>query len=268
MARTPNASNLSPDKKQTGPRHWILIRGLMRSAFHWHQFPKKLQQQFPSDSITCLDIPGNGERFTETTPVSIKGMAEDLYDQFENLITAKTGTHDIHIIAISMGGMIASELISMHPDHFSSVHIINSSFSNLSTPWQRMNPKALLSITPNLTNKENLETSILRWTSNKQSSEFVKPWTDEARAHPINFRNAIAQLLAAGRYSAPKSKPLEETHIYCSENDHLVGSQCSKNIAKHWQVELNCHPTAGHDLPLDDPDWLIEKISDNLNTTG
>ncbi|MFT4765312.1 MAG: hypothetical protein ACI9OH_002421, partial [Oleispira sp.] len=30
-----------------------------------------------------------------------------------------------------------------------------------------------------------------------------------------------------------------------------------------WQTPLESEPTAGHDLPLDNPDWLAKKIISN-----
>jgi len=48
--------------------------------------------------------------------------------------------------------------------------------------------------------------------------------------------------------------------LFVSENDHFVSSSCSKNLAKSWGCELHIHPWAGHDLPLDDPDWIIEHL--------
>jgi hypothetical protein len=41
--------------------------------------------------------------------------------------------------------------------------------------------------------------------------------------------------------------------------DVLVSPQCSATLAHRWQVELRIHPDAGHDLPLDDPAWVIQQ---------
>jgi hypothetical protein len=31
-------------------------------------------------------------------------------------------------------------------------------------------------------------------------------------------------------------------------------------MAEAWRLEMITHPTAGHDLALDDPDWLAREI--------
>lgn len=48
--------------------------------------------------------------------------------------------------------------------------------------------------------------------------------------------------------------------LIASEQDRLVNVACSKTLASRWQIPLSLHPDAGHDLPLDDPDWLYEQI--------
>ena len=45
-----------------------------------------------------------------------------------------------------------------------------------------------------------------------------------------------------------------------SLGDHLVNPVCSTRIAGHWRWPLVSHPTAGHDLTLDDGEWVIAQI--------
>ena len=42
--------------------------------------------------------------------------------------------------------------------------------------------------------------------------------------------------------------------------DRLVSPRCSQRLAAAWKVPLALHPSAGHDLPLDDPDWLLAQL--------
>ena len=35
---------------------------------------------------------------------------------------------------------------------------------------------------------------------------------------------------------------------------------CSLRLASSWAVPLILHLHAGHDLPLDDPEWVIDQI--------
>lgn len=251
---------------QDTPHYYFFIRGLIRSQFHWYQFPaifEQLAQQHDAKVKAVLfDIPGNGERYRQATPFSIAAMADDIGQQIQHYLT----THSIgpesklHLVGISMGGMIAAELAEKSQLTLASVHIINSSFANLSPFWQRMRIPAALNLLPNLWRTDKRESTILKWTSNKPSSiALTLEWVEEAKQHPLSLRNACAQLWAASHYFVGK-KPSIKSFVYCCQEDRLVNWKCSEKLAAHWQVSLAREQTAGHDLPLDNPNWLAEKI--------
>lgn len=242
------------------PQTWVLLRGLIRGQFHWYTFAEKLAEARPQDQVICIDIPGNGERFNEQTPWSIAGIADDIGAQIQRLNPKGA----LHIISISMGAMIATEVASSMRDRITSLHLINTSFSNFNPPWQRMKLAAVAGLIPNIFSAEKRERAILKWTSNQDDIEqYVPAWVDEDERHPLSFRNAVAQLLAAARYKAPQQAPIAHSYVYGATHDRLVSHQCSLAIAKHWQVSMVVHPSAGHDLPLDEPDWLLDMIFAN-----
>ena len=39
--------------------------------------------------------------------------------------------------------------------------------------------------------------------------------------------------------------------------DALVNPACSRQLAQRWGSHWQEHPNAGHDLPLDAPDWVL-----------
>jgi pimeloyl-ACP methyl ester carboxylesterase len=47
-----------------------------------------------------------------------------------------------------------------------------------------------------------------------------------------------------------------------SLGDRMVDPGCTQAIARAWQIEPKTHPCAGHDLPLDDPGWVVEAVVD------
>jgi len=81
-----------------------------------------------------------------------------------------------------------------------------------------------------------------------------------AEAHPVAAANALRQLLAAARFMPPRSKPPIPTLVLSGLGDRLVNPRCSQAIAQAWNLPLETHPTAGHDLTLDEPEWVIEKL--------
>jgi pimeloyl-[acyl-carrier protein] methyl ester esterase len=252
--------------QKSDSHYYFFIRGLIRSQFHWHQFPTHFEQlaeqQESNSTAVFIDIPGNGKRFKQATPFSIKEMAIDINKQIQSFLAANPTAPNskLHIVGISMGGMIAAELAVISNIQFASIHIINSSFANLSPFWHRMRLPAVMNLLPNLWRADNREASILKWTSNNPlSTDLVSRWIDEAQRHPLTLRNAFAQLWAASHYFVGK-KPSINSFVYCCKADRLVSWKCSERLAQHWQVSLEYEAEAGHDLPMDNPDWLAGKI--------
>jgi pimeloyl-ACP methyl ester carboxylesterase len=256
--------------KNAGSHYYFFIRGLIRSQFHWHQFPAHFdriaQQQSLNSTAVFFDIPGNGHRYQEATPFSIAEIADDInkhihhYLTIHNIDSSNNSHSRIHLVGISMGGMIAADLISKSNIDFASVHIINSSFANLSPFWQRLKLPAVINLMANIWHIGTRERAILKWTSNSPSSLNLAPeWIKETEQHPLSLRNVFAQLWAASHYFLD-SKAIANSVVYCSKEDRLVSWACSETLAHYWQVPLECHSEAGHDLPLDNPQWLAEKI--------
>jgi pimeloyl-ACP methyl ester carboxylesterase len=82
-----------------------------------------------------------------------------------------------------------------------------------------------------------------------------------ARAqHPVSGANALRQLLAAMRYRARRQAPAVPLLLLGSEQDRLVDVRCTLALARHWGSALRLHPWAGHDLPLDDPAWVLAQL--------
>ncbi|MAS24967.1 MAG: hypothetical protein CMI03_10590 [Oceanospirillaceae bacterium] len=246
------------------PEQWILIRGLIRSRFHWGEFPGQLehalQRHQPAIELLTPELAGNGERWQELTPRGIRAMMEDIRQQ----VLPATQGKPVTIGAISMGAMIASEWARVYPQEVKALHLINTSFSNLSLPWQRMRLPAFASLVANLASGRGLEKPILYWTSNrKDSSQLAPVWQQYSDTHPLSLRNMLIQILSASGYRGPLQPPVTPAWCYVSMQDRLVSPRCTEKIAQRWQVPIERHNSTGHDLPLDDPEWLINAIVKN-----
>jgi hypothetical protein len=49
-----------------------------------------------------------------------------------------------------------------------------------------------------------------------------------------------------------------------SLGDRMVDPACTQAIAREWNVTPKTHPWAGHDLPLDDPEWVALAVAEWL----
>jgi pimeloyl-ACP methyl ester carboxylesterase len=85
-------------------------------------------------------------------------------------------------------------------------------------------------------------------------------WQSWARECPVSRRNALRQLLAAARFSAA-DKPAVPLLVLAGAADGMVSPRCSQRLAQAWGASFALHPTAGHDLPLDDADWVAREVA-------
>jgi pimeloyl-[acyl-carrier protein] methyl ester esterase len=240
--------------------NFIFLRGLGRESVHWEPFLKVFRKSFPQSSIVCLDLPGSGKFNEELSPMNISEYVDHLRER-NNLSSSPSV-----IIAISLGGMVALEWGRLYPNEISELIIINSSACNLSPFWHRMQLKALwkLLCAAKEKNVERREELILQLTTSfsKIPSEILDENIRLAKERPVFKKNILRQTWAASCYSAPKTISMPVNFI-CSKFDRLVSMDCSHSLAKFYKSNLWVHPTAGHDLPAEDPKWLnatIQKI--------
>ncbi|WP_027467297.1 alpha/beta fold hydrolase [Deefgea rivuli] len=239
-------------------KRWVLLRGLMRETRHWGDFTARLQAKFPADQIICLDWPGNGVLHQQRSPSDIHGMVRYLREQLIDHGHAAP----YHVVAVSLGAMAAVEWARQAPQEFISATLINTSLRPFNPFYQRLRPRnygKLLSMLWHTPAQQ--EQLILQLTSNQAQAAVLAQWIGYQQQYPIARRNILRQLWAALRYRSELSRPAVPLQILCSQHDQLVDPQCSQTLAAAWQIPCITHPSAGHDLPLDDPQWVIQQLS-------
>jgi pimeloyl-ACP methyl ester carboxylesterase len=258
--------------------HWVLLRGLTREAGHWADFPVRLQAALPGTRVHALDLPGNGLRHRERSPVTVQAMVQAVRHQ----LRADGVPPPYRLLAMSLGAMVAVEWASRHPEEIGAAVLINTSMRPLNPWWQRLRPVALAPLLGLLLPGRSAharEAVVLRLTSRRGASRPGSPTrgaggrgpTDEAdavvaawaalrQAHPVRASNAVRQLLAAARYRAPPSAPAVPMLVLIGAADALVHPACSRELARRWGLPAHEHPEAGHDLVLDDPDGVISRV--------
>lgn len=250
---------------------WVLFRGLMREARHWGEFPKQFQNAVGADRVVTLDFPGNGTLSEQTSPGNISGMVNHCRTHLLQLGIQPP----YQVLALSLGAMVAVKWSEQYPSEFKRLVLVNTSLAPLNPFYHRLRPvnyPALLCslILGSILEREKL---ILRLTSTLQRTPYqqsllVKTWETYAREYPVSRANILRQLCAAITFRASSISPQVPLLLLAGQQDHLVNVKSSVALAERWGCPIKLHPTAGHDLPLDDGAWVARQISEWITTAG
>jgi len=241
---------------------WILLRGLTREARHWGGLPDALAHAIGDDAnVLTVDLPGNGEYAHLRAPADVAGMVG-----FVRAAMRKRGTTGpYNVLAMSLGGMVATCWAQRHPDEIARLVLINTSMRPFSRFDERLRPEAwprLLRIARHWGEPLIAETAIHRLTCNNDDTREadLAEWAAIRTSAPVSRANALRQLLAAARFSAGRQRPACATLVLSSREDHLVNPVCSATLAAAWGAAHRRHPWAGHDLPHDDMAWTVDQV--------
>lgn len=246
---------------------WIFLRGLTRESRHWGRFPETFRQAFPDAQVHTPDLPGNGALHAEESPARVEEMVERCRAQ----LTGQGIAPPYHLLAMSLGAMVAVAWAARHPAEIRGCVLINTSLRPFSPFHRRLKPGnylRLLKLACPGGSAQDRESAILALTSRHAElpAETLENWIAYRRQHPVSSRNALRQLRAALRYRAPLARPEAPMLVLGSRRDALVDHRCSRQLAARWQTALAEHPTAGHDLPLDDGPWVAAQVKRWLQT--
>ncbi|NML18305.1 alpha/beta fold hydrolase [Azohydromonas caseinilytica] len=237
-------------------RTWVLLRGLTREAGHWGGFPQALARHLPGRVLTP-DLPGNGLLHRQASPLRVADMVASCREQ----LRAQGARPPFHVLALSLGSMVALDWARAHGDEIAAGVLINTSLRGVS-PWtQRLRPAGLARLPALLLGRDDAarEAAILRLTSRRLTAP-PPHWLALRRARPVSRLNALRQLVAAARFHPPPAAPAVPLLLLAARGDALVDARCSQALAARWGLPLALHPEAGHDLPLDDEAWVVERI--------
>lgn len=247
---------VNPDR---APGTWILLRGWTRESGHWGAFQPLLAARLAPAAVVALDLPGAGPRWREASPTRIAAITDDMCRQAAGLAPPW------YLLGLSMGGMVALDWARRHPGSLAGVLLVNSSLRGIGRFTERLRPTAWPGLARVLLARHRLaaEAQILRLTSARPADHAarVPEWAALWRQHPMSHRQALRQLLAAARFSAPPGPPRVPLRVLCSAGDGLVDPACSRRLAAAWQLPWAEHPHAGHDLPLDAPQWVADQAA-------
>lgn len=240
---------------------WVLIRGLSREAAHWGPFPAELSRALGDAPVIAVDLPGAGRLWRQPSPLRVRDMVEGCRAQLH----AQTLPPPYALLGLSLGGMVAAAWSAAHPQEVAACVLVNSSMRPFSAAHQRLRAGHWPALLRLLGSRDEvaIEQRILALTSRQPArhAAVLNAWLSIRRLRPVAAVNVVRQLLAAAAYRYMGDAPPMPTLVIASAMDGLVDPACSRAIARHWGAELIEHPSAGHDLPLDDGPWLAQRLA-------
>lgn len=236
--------------------NWLLLRGLVREQRHWADFPEQLTAATGA-RVQLLDLPGVGTERHRPTPMTIAAIVDDLRARF--------GRPDGEwaLFAPSLGGMLALRWAEVDPAAFRTVVVCNTSARDLAGPFARFSGLALRTALRGVFMRDLVarEASVLRLVSNTPAGQAMAPrFAALAQERPIGAGVLLRQLIAGAGARAPRAPLRVPLTVLASDGDQLCAPVASRRLAARLRAPLHVHPTAGHDLPLDAPEWVIARM--------
>ena len=240
-----------------GRQTWVLLRGLGREAGHWDDFLEPFKEAFPDDRVLTPDLPGAGRNREATCPLTIGELTDAVRRD-----CAVDGP--VHLFAISLGGMVALDWAQRYPNEVVGFVLVNSSVGSLSKIFERLQPPAAKKLFASMLERNRLEREkkVLDFISNFRQNDLAlaQRLAKVSEARPVKRSSVIRQLLAGARFRPRDEKPKAPGLVLYSAKDQMVHPNCSRAIAAKWGFEKEEHPTAGHDLAMDDGKWVIARV--------
>jgi pimeloyl-ACP methyl ester carboxylesterase len=238
---------------------WVFLRGWSREARHWNDFPADFRAFNPQARVVAMDLPGNGELHGVRSPTRVAPMV----DAVRASLRVRHVEGPYHLLGMSLGAMTCIDWAVRHPEEVRAGVLINTSVRPFSAFLERLRPanyRTLLELALLERDPRRREAAILRLTSAAGDEAVVERWARLAGERPVTRLNVLRQLVAAARYRAPERPPDVPLLILAGAADRLVDPGCSRRLARQWSAAIAIHPTAGHDLALDDGPWVAAQV--------
>jgi pimeloyl-ACP methyl ester carboxylesterase len=246
--------------------NWLFLRGLIQEQSFWGDFREVFQREHPHDRVFCLDLPGFGTEYSRRSQASIESIANDVRGRWLELRKANPGSWSA--LGHSLGGMAFLSWIGHHPKDFERAVMINASAGDLNRFYERYRPGIWLDGVHHGLRRDPVrqERIIMKMTS-QHAVAYDKHLTLRSSCYvdrPLRLMDAFRQMWAGLHFKSPESLATSALFM-TARNDRLVHHGCSEKLAKKYGAEFRIHPTAGHDLMLDDPHWIASEISAWMN---
>ncbi|KAI0637129.1 alpha/beta-hydrolase [Trametes polyzona] len=265
----------------SGPEKVVFIMGLNSSSAGWVSQVEHFGRK-PEYSVLVFDNRGVGNSGTPRGPYSTGGMAQDVVTLLD--FVGWKEPRQIHVVGISLGGMIAQELASKIPERIVSLTLVVTkpggrkylelpplaglkgiAKTMVITKPEKKIPIVLEMIFPKDWLDRKSETDPQGRTNREVETEAYHKRIEVTR--PQTFFGAISQMAAALGHHVPPdrlrkiSSSIPKVAIVTGDSDNLVDPSNSQLLKKHMpEAELIVREGAGHGINLQYKAWFNELL--------
>jgi len=253
------------------PQHWVLLGGVGRECARWPEAPQVLVQRLrrmePASQLHLLDLPGTGQRWQERSPSQVAELVEGLRAQVRSLEAP------IGLIASSVAAALATEWARRYPQELGALVLVSPVLRPFTPLLRAVRPGLWPTLAALLLGRRSpwaLDERLFASTTNLRADVMGldTEWRRLRDEHPVKLRNVCAQGLAVWRYEASRRRPHGRVLLLAGHADQWFDWRISQAISRAWGAAVRVHPEAGHDLLLDDPDWVARSVQEWLQPVG
>lgn len=235
----------------------LFIHGLGSSSRDWEEQIPFFSERF--QVITC-DLRGHGRSQKPPGPYSMSLFASDVAGLIKAL-----GFDSVHVLGISLGGMVAFQLAVDHPELIKSMVIVNSGpeliIRTIKDRWQVFMRFAIVRL---LGMRKMGEVLSKRLFPKEEQAEirkiFVERWAEnDQRAYADTMRAIVGWSVSA--YLQSINIPIL---VVTADQDYTPVSAKEAYVPKLPQAELVVIPDSHHATPVDQPKAFNEVVSSFL----
>ncbi|CAE6450684.1 unnamed protein product [Rhizoctonia solani] len=268
----------------TGPEKILCIMGLNSSSFSW-QHQVEHFGALEKYSILVFDNRGVGHSSAPRGPYTTSGMSEDVITLLEHI--GWTEERQLHVVGVSMGGMVAQELATRIPRRIASLLLSVTSagghiWNNL-PPWNGVSTLTRLTFVKDPAVKVKMIMDMvfpLSWLAEPSATD-PKVTNREAQTRlymnrilvtvPQTLMGTLSQMAAGLSHRVTPDRlrqianDIPHIVLVTGDEDNLVPPQCSEWIKQCMgpKVRLEKWEHTGHALQIQRPDRfnaLVEKV--------
>lgn len=239
----------------------IILHGLFGSSDNWHTLARRWAEFF---TVYAMDQRNHGSSPHE----SIMNYEEMVHDLESFMLAERIGT--ANILGHSMGGKVAMQFASIHPDSVRGLIILDIGLDRVEGRHAAI-LKVLEQVDlPRYTSRRDLESELQQYISSTPIRQFLLKnilrrvdgtfsWKFNRDALLDHYDDLTASLDLSDIFMAP-------VLFLRGENSNYLGETLSPDILQYFPLaQLETVPDAGHWLHADQPELLFRRTTDFFN---